>query len=76
MTTPIPNFHLRMPGSNKLEIKAYGTGIVKICENDADFQDFSGCIDSFASTDLVPNSHQPTRHNIKYLLKLDIQVDF
>ncbi len=54
----------------------FGASLISSCENGADFQDFSGCINSLASTCLVSNNYQPTRYNIKCLLKLDIQVDF
>jgi len=46
MTTIIPNFHLLMPGFNKPRFQACGTGIAKIGENDTDFSDFIGTIDS------------------------------
>lgn len=41
-----------------------------------DFQDFLSTINSSGITDRSPENPHPTHHNIKRLLKFDIQDDF
>jgi hypothetical protein len=63
--------------TRKLEMSPAGVSqSVKSGENDADFQDFLGIIDSSGITCQSPENHQHTPHKIKCLLKLILSLTF
>ena len=62
--------------SRRLELSLAGVSqSVKRGENDVDFQDFLGIIDSYGITCKSPENHRHTPCKIKCLLKVDIQAD-
>ena len=73
MMNHMPNRHLKMSECNKLQT-ACRTGAVKIGENDADFLNFAGILDSTPTIYQTPKTHRHTPYNIKGLLNLTYKL--